>query len=172
MTPNAAREILIVTTGGTIDRRSIETTAADKQTDYQFGPTIVDKLLTDARVTHPYRLCKLLQKDSLYMDDADRLAIREAIAPAPNELVVVTHGTDTMTATAARLNDIGGKTIVLTGAFSPARCATTDAMFNVGMAIAAVQVLSHGVYIVMNGVVFPEGTVIKNKKAKQFERKS
>ena len=172
MTPNAAREILIVTTGGTIDRVCIGTTSADKERDYQFGPTIVGKLLTDARVTHPYRLRKLLQKNSLYMDDADRLAIREAITSAPNELVVVTHGTDTMTATAARLKDIGGKTIVLTGAFSPACCATTDAMFNVGMAIAAVQVLSHGVYIVMNGIVFPEGTVIKNKKANRFERKS
>ncbi len=83
---------------------------------------------------------------------------------------VVTHGTDTMPETAEVLMDLKGKTIVLTGALTPARFKTTDAMFNVGMAVAAVQVASPGVYIAMSGQVFEAGAVRKNRAENRFER--
>ena len=74
-----------------------------------------------------------------------------------------------MPETAEALADIEGKTIVLTGALSPARFKTTDAVFNVGMAVAAVQTAAPGVYIAMSGQVFPAGAVRKNRDANRFE---
>ena len=75
----------------------------------------------------------------------------------------MTHGTDTMAVTAARLASIPGKTIVLTGALAPARFSESDASFNLGMAFATTQVAPAGVYIVMNGEVFPAGAVRKDR---------
>src|SRR5690606_34972681 len=99
----------------------------------------------------------------LELNDADRAAIRRRIEEDDARLVVVTHGTDTMVQTAAVLKGIAGKSIVLTGSLTPARFKSTDAVFNVGMAVAAVQVVQPGVYIVMNGQVFPAGSVRKNR---------
>ena len=82
--------------------------------------------------------------------------------------VVITHGTDTMTDSAGALADIEGKTMVLTGALSPARFAESDATFNLGMAFAAVQCLPHGVYIAMNGQVFDGAAVRKDRAQGRF----
>ena len=101
-------------------------------------------------------------------DDPRVVAIARAIAEAPNDRIVVTHGTDTMTDTARVLRSIRGKTIVLTGALSPARFANTDAAFNVGMAFAAVQALPAGVYITMNGQVFDAAKVRKDHATNRF----
>jgi len=75
-----------------------------------------------------------------------------------------------MVETAAKLSSIPRKTIILTGSLSPARFKTTDAIFNIGMAVAAVQSVEPGVYLVMNGQVFAEGEVIKNRAANRFEK--
>jgi len=160
-------EILIVTTGGTIDKVYF-----DQKSDYQVGQTIIGGLLREAQVTHPYRIVEVRQKDSLDLDDTDRRAIHTAISGDLSTLVIVTHGTDTMTETASYLSDIKGKTIVMTGSLAPARFAITDAMFNVGMAIAAVQTMQHGVYITMNGTVFPAKSVVKNTEMNRFESRS
>ena len=42
--------------------------------------------------------------------------------------------------------------------------------FGDGMAVAAVQLVPPGVYIAMNGQVFPEGAARKNRGANRFER--
>ncbi|MBT4160364.1 MAG: asparaginase [Gammaproteobacteria bacterium] len=160
-------EILIVTTGGTIDKVYF-----DQLSDYQVGRSIVDSLLREAHVTNPYRIEALLEKDSLDLTEADRLLIRDTVSDSHARKVVITHGTDTMTETARYLDDIIDKTIVMTGSLSPARFAMTDASFNVGMAFAAVQTLDPGVYIAMNGTVFPAKTVVKNRKLNRFESKS
>jgi len=102
-------EILIVTTGGTIDKVYF-----DQKSDYQVGQTIIGSLLNEAQVTHPYRIVEVVQKDSLDLNDADRRAIHSAIARDLATLVIVTHGTDTMTDTAQNLSEIQGKTIVIT----------------------------------------------------------
>ena len=84
---------------------------------------------------------------------------------------VVTHGTDTMPETAEALLGLDAKTIVLTGALTPARFRTTDAVFNIGMAVSAVQTLASGVYIAMSGQVFTAGKVRKNRVENRFEIK-
>ena len=83
--------------------------------------------------------------------------------------VVVTHGTDTMVDTARYLSGIDGKTIVLTGALTPARFNATDAIFNIGCAVAAVQAQPQGVWVVMNGQIWDPHRVVKNRAANRFE---
>lgn len=84
--------------------------------------------------------------------------------------MIITHGTDTMAETAAALSDIGDKTIVLFGAMQPARMRRSDAVFNLGFAMAAATLLEPGIYIAMNGEVFEAGKVRKNLRAGRFER--
>ena len=103
------------------------------------------------------------------MDDADRDLIRRAIQSATHRHVLVTHGTDTMVETARVLADIPDKTIVLTGALNPARFQGSDAVFNIGCAVGAIQALPDGVYIAMNGRVWDPARVRKNVAANRFE---
>jgi len=84
-------------------------------------------------------------------------------------MVLITHGTDTMVDTARSLQGIENKTIVLFGAMQPARMRYSDAMFNLGIAISAVQILPVGIYIAMNGQIFNPDEVAKNRAEARFE---
>jgi L-asparaginase len=160
---HSSEPIVIVTTGGTIDKAYFDALSA-----YQIGEPMVKKLLQVGNVTQPYQVVELLRKDSLEMTEADRTMLCQTVAILDSARVVVTHGTDTMTDSAAALAKITGKTIVLTGALSPARFAESDATFNLGMAFAAVQCLPHGVYIAMNGQVFDGDAVRKDRAQARF----
>ena len=155
--------ILILTTGGTIDKNYF-----DALSEYQIVESGIPALLKEARVALPLRVEEVCRKDSLELTDADRAEIARHAAEAPESRIVVTHGTDTMTETAKALAAISGKTIVLTGALSPARFAETDAPFNLGMAVAAAQVALPGVYIAMSGQVFDGLKVRKDRAAGRF----
>ncbi len=155
--------ILILTTGGTIDKQYF-----DALSEYQIGDSAIAGLLKEALVTLPFRIEEVMRKDSLELDDADRARIADAARAAPEARIVVTHGTDTMTETAKTLAAIPGKTMVLTGALAPARFATSDAAFNLGMAFAAAQVAPPGVYIAMSGQVFDGLKVCKDREAGRF----
>lgn len=157
-------KIVFITTGGTIDKIYF-----DANSGYEVGDPQVIDILSEAHVAFDYEIRKLFQKDSLELTDDDRRAIRAAVNEETCERIIVTHGTDTMVKTALSLLDCPGKTIVLTGSLSPARFKTSDAEFNLGMAIAAVQTLAHGVYITMNGRVFEATGVRKNREANRFE---
>lgn len=157
-------KIKFFTTGGTIDKVYF-----DAKSEFQVGPPQVSELLHDANVTFEYEVEFVLRKDSLDMTDADRALIRQRVADDPASRVVVTHGTDTMIQTALALNGIPGKTIVLTGSMQPARLRVTDAGFNLGVAVTAVQTLSPGVYIAMNGRIFNPDHSRKNVAGHRFE---
>ena len=156
--------IRFITTGGTIDKVYF-----DDLSQYEVGESHVEHMLKDGLVQFDYDVVPLLQKDSLEMAPEDRKKLREFIEKDDASHYVVTHGTDTMPETAEVLLGLEGKTIVLTGALSPARFRSTDADFNVGMAVAAVQVAAPGVYIAMSGQVFEAGKVRKNREANRFE---
>ena len=155
--------ILLLTTGGTIDKVYF-----DALSDYQVGETVVGRLLDVARVKRPFWVEEVARKDSLELDDADRALIYARVAAAPENHVIITHGTDTMTDTARQLADIPGKTVVLVGALAPARFGESDASFNLGMAFATVQVAQPGIYITMSGSVFPADQVIKDRAKGAF----
>ena len=157
-------DITIFTAGGTIDKVYF-----DAKGGYEVGAPMVKDILENARVTSAIPVVELLRKDSLEMTDSDRWAVRAAVEECAASRVIVTHGTDTMAETAKVLGGIHGKTIVLTGALQPGRFADSDAPFNLGMAIAAAQILSAGVYLVANGQVFESGRVRKNLELNRFE---
>ncbi len=157
--------IRFITTGGTIDKIYF-----DDMSRFEVGDTQVHHILQEGLVDFDFDVRPLFRKDSLDMTDEDRQVLRDYIAADDASRYVITHGTDTMAETAAALAGLDGRAIVLTGALSPARFRTTDAVFNVGMAVAAVQLVEPGVYIAMSGQVFPAGRVRKNRDANRFER--
>ena len=157
--------IRFITTGGTIDKIYF-----DALSQFEVGDSLIKQILTEGLVEFDYEIVPLLQKDSLEMTDEDRKTLRDYIAADDSSHFVVTHGTDTMPETANALRGLGDKTIVLTGALAPARFRSTDAVFNVGMAVAAVQTAAPGVYIAMSGQVFAAGDVRKNRAENRFEK--
>jgi L-asparaginase len=156
--------LLIVTTGGTIDKVYF-----DDKSDYQVGEPQIGRILEELGVAFRFRVIPILRKDSLHIDDADRELMRATIAAQDARHVLVTHGTDSMVETAKVLSRIAGKVIVLTGALNPAGFRGSDAEFNIGTAVGAVQSLPEGVYIAMNGRVWDPARVRKNVAANRFE---
>ena len=157
--------VRIFTTGGTIDKVYF-----DAKSSYQVGDPQIGELLAEANVTVPYAVTPLLRKDSLEIDAADRALIAERVAAAAESQVLITHGTDTMIDTARALLGIEGKTVVLVGAMQPARLRVSDAFFNIGFALAAVQLLPPGIYVAMHGRVFNPLTTCKNVAESRFEQ--
>lgn len=156
--------IRIFTTGGTFDKIYF-----DARSEFHIGEPMAQALLDEANVSFDYDIESLLQKDSLEIDDNDRDLIRNAVAGVKNDKILITHGTDTMVETARALLDLQGKTIVLFGAMQPARMRQSDAMFNLGFACAAVQLLPRGVHLAMNGRVFDPRHAAKNRALGRFE---
>lgn len=158
------QQLTIVTTGGTIDKIYF-----DDKSDYKIGAPQIGEILGQLGVAFQFEVIPILRKDSLHMGEDDRLLVRSTIEGQPNRHVLVTHGTDTMVETARELAQVKGKVIVLTGALNPARFQGSDAVFNIGCAVAAVQTLPDGVYIAMNGRVWDPSKVRKNRDANRFE---
>ncbi len=157
-------KLKILTTGGTIDKIYF-----DSKSEFEIGEPEIGRILQEAQASFEFQVVQLMRKDSLELDDNDRELIRRTIAADDCEHVLITHGTDTMTATAAVLRNVPGKTIVLTGALNPARFRSSDAIFNIGLAVGAAQTMPHGVYIAINGRVFDAASVRKNRELNQFE---
>lgn len=157
-------QIEIMTTGGTIDKVYF-----DAKSSYEIGEPQIGDVLRDANLTIDYQITPLLRKDSLDLNDADRELIKAAVIESSIDKIVMTHGTDTMVATANFLRGISGKTVVLTGSMQPARFRFTDAIYNIASAITAVQLLPPGVWIAMNGQIFDPETARKNIELNRFE---
>lgn len=160
-----SQPIRIIVTGGTFDK------AYDAiRGELTFKESHLPEILNLTRVTVPVEIEQNQLIDSLNMQDVNRRAVLEACQGAAEERVIVTHGTDTMAETARLLGEAGiGKTIVLTGAMVPYQVQGSDALFNLGTAFSAVQLLPHGVYIVMNGRVFAWDHVRKDRSRGIFE---
>ncbi len=112
-------------------------------------------VMKNIRPNFEYEIISVLKKDSLDMDEKDRKLVFDACNDVSNDKIIVTHGTDTMIDTAKELSKIKDKIIILVGASQPERFKETDADFNIGMAVAAVNILSEGVFVAMNGRVYP-----------------
>jgi L-asparaginase len=156
--------IKIFATGGSIDK-----IYSTKSSDFVVADPQIDDILRDANVSVAHEIVSLMKKDSLEITPADRQLIVEAVTAAPQQRIIITHGTDTMIDTAKALTGIPDKVIVLTGAMQPAAFKYTDAAFNIGCAVTAVQTLPDGVYIVMNGKIFDPINSRKNIDRNRFE---
>jgi L-asparaginase len=158
------QHLVIITTGGTIDKIYF-----DDLSNFQIGDPQIGKIMEAIGVGFSFEVIALMRKDSLHLTDSDRDLIRATIVAQSAAHILVTHGTDTMVATALKLLDIPGKTIIITGALNPARFQGTDAVFNIGVAVGAVQSQQPGVYVAMNGQIWDPRKVRKNRAANRFE---
>lgn len=157
--------IRIIVTGGTFDKRYDEI-----EGELTFKDTHLPDILRQVRVTLPVVVETNQLIDSLHMTEPDRQRVLAACREAPERLIIITHGTDTMIDTARVLAGAAlDKTIVLTGAMIPYSVTGSDALFNLGCSVSAVQLLAPGVYVVMNGRVFPWDDVHKDRARGVFE---
>jgi len=158
--------IRILVTGGTFDKEYNERTG-----ELYFKDTHIAEMLRLGRSRVEVIIRTVMMVDSLQMTDADRALIVQNCAQAPEERIVVTHGTDTMTDTAAAIaRAVSDKTVVLTGAMIPYAFGSSDGLFNLGSALSFVQALPHGVYIAMNGKCFTWDRARKNRERGEFEQ--
>ncbi len=158
--------IRLLVTGGTFDKDYDEIGGT-----LFFKDTHVAEMLRLGRCRVPVTVETVMLVDSLQMTDADRARVAERCLAAPDDRIVITHGTDTMVDTAAVVaGAVPGKTVVFTGAMIPYAFGSSDGLFNLGSALSLVQVLPAGVYVAMNGTHFPWDNVRKNSARGVFER--
>lgn len=157
--------IRILVTGGTFDKEYNERTG-----QLFFKNTHLDEMLERGRCRVPVTIRTVMMIDSLEMSEADRTLIAQNCVQSEEDRIVITHGTDTLTDTAAAIaRVVTGKIVVLTGAMIPWAFGSSDGLFNLGSALSFVQVLPVGVYIAMNGKCFPWDRVRKNRERGEFE---
>lgn len=143
-------KILFIQTGGTIDKdypKNIKGYA------FEIGEPAIKRILGKINPSFEYEILELFKKDSTEITDDDRRKLFEVCSNTSHKKIVITHGTDTIIETAKYLSGIKDKTIILTGAFRPERFRDSDAEFNLGAAVSAVQCLNEGVLVAMNGIV-------------------
>lgn len=157
--------IRIFVTGGTFDKEYDEIHGS-----LEFRDSHLAEMLRMGRNRTEVEIRTLMMVDSLEMTDRDRELIARNCREVPEDRIIITHGTDTMVETARLLAEtIPGKTIVLTGAMIPIAFGSSDGLFNLGGAMTAVQTLDPGVWITMNGRIFPWDNVRKNRETGVFE---
>jgi len=159
------QRVRVFVTGGTFDKEYDELHGR-----LFFKDTHLPEMLRLARARLDLEVQTLMMIDSLDMTEADRALVVERCRSCPEERIVVTHGTDTMADTARALHAAAlPRTVVLTGAMIPYAFGSSDGLFNLGSALSFAQVLPHGVFVAMNGRVFPGNRVRKNRETGVFE---
>ena len=158
------RKLHVFTTGGTIDKLYF-----DALSEFQIGDPVIGGILQQMNVGFDYQVDELMRRDSLDMTDEDRRQVQRQVFESEAQHVLIMHGTDGMVETANWLGGFDNKIIVLTGALQPAAFSDSDAIFNIGFAVGALQALSPGVYVAMNGQIFAADNVIKNRTKHRFE---
>ena len=155
----------IFITGGTFDKEYNELTG-----ELYFKRSHMYELLELGHCRLDVDIETLMMVDSMEMSKTERNYIVQKCIEEPIKQIIITHGTDTMVKTAHMLADVvNDRTIILTGAMIPVKFGSSDGLFNMGSALSFVQALPSGVYIAMNGQVFNQENVQKNKKLGIFE---
>jgi L-asparaginase len=158
-------KILLIQTGGTIDK---DYPRVYKGYGFEIGSPAVARILEKISPNFDYEILPLMQKDSLDLTSDDREKLVQACEKSSTDKIIITHGTDTMCATASILHEIKNKVIILTGSLRPEKFSDSDAAFNLGAAVAAVQILPPGVYIAMSGRVYQWNACEKNPQNGKF----
>jgi L-asparaginase len=163
---NQSSKIQVFVTGGTFDKEYNYITG-----QLYFKDTHLQQMFQRGRSTLDIDIKTLMMVDSLEMTDTDREIIMHNCLKTDYDKILITHGTDTMVETARILASKKiSKTIILTGAMVPYAFGTSsDGFFNLGSALAFVQILPAGVYVSMNGKYFHWDNVQKNKQTGYFE---
>jgi len=165
------QKIIIITTGGTIEKTYDEETGVLLNKSSQLQEML-------KRLRLPYTIVSqhdLLNKDSLDMTDRDRQIIKLSVENflAEGAPIVILHGTDTMEVTAQYLYDTitePSMPIVFTGAMRPFGFENSDALQNFTEALLAATILPAGIYISMHNRVHKLPGVRKNRERGTFEK--
>lgn len=158
--------IHIITAGGTIE-------GMDKELENKEAAVSIKGFLESANISFQHTIEEAFKKDSRSITFADREYLAEKIQTSKASRILITHGTFTMEDTAAHIGKLNlNKTIVLTGSFILGSSQNTDAPFNLGYALCALQFLEPDVYVAMNGRIFHWKNVTKNLETNEFERKN
>lgn len=171
MEKNSPVDVLIITTGGTIEKTYDEFDGSLENR----GASIRNKILTKLRL--PYtniHVISIMSKDSLHMDDNDRKIICETIKSELSRQwpIVVLHGTDTMdlSATYCYQNIKELKVpVIFTGAMVPMGFDDSDATQNVTEALLAAKTLPAGFHVSFHNQLFRVPHFKKNKEKRTFE---
>lgn len=160
--------IQIFVTGGTFDKSYDHIQEA-----LYFEKTHLPQMLERSRCQLDIQIDTLMMIDSLDMNTTHVETIISACMTSKSERIVITHGTDRMVETAKILAEEKGlesKTIILTGAMIPyAFGSSSDGFFNLGCALAWVQVLKPQIYIGMQGKCFDWNKVYKDQEKGIFK---
>lgn len=152
-------QIRLLITGGTIDKTYNKLTGA-----LEFKGSNFEKMISQGLITKEITPETIMLIDSLEMSDSDREKILETCKKKSENKIIIGHGTDTMIETAQLLGKSKlNKTIILFGSMVPFSFNNSDALFNFGSAVAAVQMMPVGVYLTMNGQIFDWNNVKKDK---------
>jgi len=161
-------KITFIQTGGTIDK---DYPKLAKGYGFDIGEPAVKRILEKVNPNFRFVIISVLKKDSLDITEEDREKIYEVCVKADNDKIIVTHGTDTMIETAKKLSEIKNKVIILTGAMKPEKFSDSDASFNIGTAVGAINILENGIYIAMNGKIYSWDRCKRNLKTGQVIEK-
>ncbi|MCL5676260.1 MAG: asparaginase domain-containing protein [Patescibacteria group bacterium] len=158
-------KILFIQTGGTIDK---DYPKKIRSYGFEIANPAVERIITRVKPTFRYRIISLLRKDSLDLTEKDRELIYKTCLKVPEEKIIITHGTDTMIKTAKQLCAIKNKSIIMTGSLLPEKFYDSEAMFNIGCAVGAINLVNKGVYIAMSGKIFLWNRCKKSPKTGRF----
>lgn len=162
-------KITFIQTGGTIDKNYPR-----QMSQYSFEilePAFLN-VMQDAQPNFEYDYKTAFKKDSLEITEDDRELLLKLCKETPNHKIIITHGTDTMTETANYLNrKLSGKTVILTGSAKPEIFKHSDASFNIGVAVGALNVLGEGIYLAMSGRIYSPEECLKDPKTCKFIQK-
>ncbi len=161
-------KIVFMQTGGTIDKDYPKATGGYA---FEIGEPAAKRILQKVSPNFDFEVISVLSKDSQDITEGDREKIHDACKKTEADKIIVTHGTDTMLETAEKLSSIKDKVVVLTGAMKPEKFVDSDAAFNLGTAVGAINLLSQGVYVAMNGRLYPWNKVKRNRQTGQFIEK-
>ncbi|MBO3699779.1 asparaginase domain-containing protein [Roseivirga sp. E12] len=159
-------KILFIQTGGTIDKDYPKTNVGYA---FEIDEPAVSRILEKSFPGFEFEVTSLFKKDSMDMTNDDRKELKSLLLTTEYSKIVVTHGSDTMIQTAQLIGNVKDKTILFTGSYRPQRFAESDADFNIGVAVGALNVLTEGTFIAMNGKVMQPETCYKHPKTGLFE---
>ena len=156
--------------GGTIDKEYPRATSGYA---FEIGEPAVKRILKNLLTGFTYDCTSVCRKDSQDISSADRTALVECLSRVSSNNIIVTHGTDTLIDTAqfltASADSFAEKTVVCTGAMRPERMQESDAAFNIGCAVSAATTISPGVYVAMNGRIFPANKCQRDMQTGLFQ---
>lgn len=163
---NFFMKVLFIQTGGTIDK---DYPKRNNGYAFEIDQPAAERILARAELAFEYKVVSLFKKDSLDLTDEDRNEIRTYCQRSDFSKIIITHGSDTLVETAKAIGSIKNKTIILTASYRPERFTNSDADFNLGTAIGALNTKAEGTFIAMNGIILDPAHARKNPESGRFE---